>query len=912
MQLPRLLALLALAAPLAAQSHDPFESPTARAIAISSDAQRLYVTHPADHVLAVFSLAQPEQPVLLREIQVGLDPVSVAVHRQDEVWVVNHASDSISIVDTRRGYVKATLQMPDEPGDIVFAGSPRSAFVSSMTTRQVLVFDPLSLRQVASIPVFADDPRALLASADGKRVWILSQRSGNGTTVVPHTIAPAPPPPTNTTLPAAPKQGILVRADDPAWKARLGVDLPDHDVFEVDALARRVVRRYQGVGTSLFHMAQRPGTAELWVANTEARNLVRFEPALRGHVIDSRVTRIVTGGSPSVVPIDLNPGIDYRTLPNASALATALSQPTDLAFSKDGLEIYLAAFGTDRIGVLDTQGRVQARIEIGDSAGVKVAPRTKRGPRALLVHPSRPLLYVYNRLSSSLSIVDTAKRSVLRELPLFDPTPKVVREGRGFFFDAKLSGNGSASCAACHIDARTDGLAWDLGDPGGRLFDNGASKLHPMKGPLLTQTMQGLGSERIFHWRADRPGLASFNATFRDLLGGQALAAADIGDMVTYQSRIRFMSNPQRTLDDRLPSGPTGESASDGERIFRTKVGTARDRQTPMRCIDCHSNPRGAGSFGFDGLIDQPMKAAQLRGLYKRDGRLRSPVGRSAGFGYGADGSKDSLQDFVSTSSRFNAMAAAEKRALERFLLAFPTETAPAVGAQRTVTAKTLSSLAAELLVLVAQAELGNCDLVVHGVLAAQNVAFVYDRTKRRFVPNTRRLGELDLVQLASQLGAGGSVLSFLGVPPGSGVQIGIDRDLDGLLDGDERGSAFGSASPGCAPPLALLPNSEPRVGTEGFALSLLGGTSAARGWLLLGASRASLDLFDLRILVDPTSALLLPLVADGRGDALLPLALPPDPGLVGTRLSLQGLLSSSCGQLGLSASPGLELRLTR
>jgi hypothetical protein len=36
----------------------------------------------------------------------------------------------------------------------------------------------------------------------------------------------------------------------------------------------------------------RPSTGDLFVANTDARNLVRFEPNVRGHIVDNRVTRV--------------------------------------------------------------------------------------------------------------------------------------------------------------------------------------------------------------------------------------------------------------------------------------------------------------------------------------------------------------------------------------------------------------------------------------------------------------------------------------------------------------------------------------------------------------------------------------------------------------------------------------------
>ena len=127
-----------------AQGYPYFESPQAHPIAISADGQRLYAVNTPDHRLAVYSLALPTAPVLIREIPVGLEPVSVAVRSQNEVWVVNHVSDSVSVVDVSRGIVVDTVRVRDEPGDIVFAGDPQRAFVSSMTKRRVVVIDPMT------------------------------------------------------------------------------------------------------------------------------------------------------------------------------------------------------------------------------------------------------------------------------------------------------------------------------------------------------------------------------------------------------------------------------------------------------------------------------------------------------------------------------------------------------------------------------------------------------------------------------------------------------------------------------------------------------------------------------------------------------------------------------------------------
>ena len=56
---------------------------------------------------------------------VGLEPVAVAARTNSEVWVVNHLSDSVSIVDVgaAQPHVTRTLLVGDEPRDIVFAGT---------------------------------------------------------------------------------------------------------------------------------------------------------------------------------------------------------------------------------------------------------------------------------------------------------------------------------------------------------------------------------------------------------------------------------------------------------------------------------------------------------------------------------------------------------------------------------------------------------------------------------------------------------------------------------------------------------------------------------------------------------------------------------------------------------------------
>lgn len=911
----RSLALgLCLSTALVAQSYQNFESGQTHGVAVSADGTRLYAVNTPDDRLVVYSLANPSAPVVLREIPVGLEPVAVAPRTADEVWVVSGLSDAISIVDVERGVVIDTLHVKDEPADVVFAGG--KAFVSVTTSREVRVFDVTTRAEIGRVPVFGDEPRALVASSDGATVWVAVQMSGNDTTIVPDDKAPPPPPPTNMALPPAPPQGIIVNSDDPTWKPILNVDLPDYDVVEIDTATLTVRRNYSAVGTTLFGMAVRPGSSELWVANTDARNLVRFEPVLRGHAVDNRLTRIDTAMATQAV-IDLNPGIDYTLLPNPAALSTALAQPTAVVWNQAGDRGYVAAFGTDRIGVIDAAGAVVARIEVGNATGSQADPRRKRGPRSLALHPSAPRLYVLNRLADSLSVIDTGSRSVLLELPmLFDPTPVALKEGRGFLYDAKLSGNGTMACAACHIDGRNDGLAWDLGDRGGNMERAigaggvGNFMVHPMKGPLVTQTLQGLAGTKPFHWRGDRARGQDFNGAFDSLMGAAQLPMPDIDSLAAFMESIVFPPNPNQNMDRTYSTAPAGLSAREGF-LFYT--------QTPfngvLRCVDCHSLFTGTNGQIFSAAVlgvPQPFKVAQLRLTYKKTGNKKAAQ-RTSGYGLLHDGSDESAFDLLSRSV-FGPLAnnSVRKQQLQNFVEAFDSGIAPTVGFTVSVAANNVADRTAALLLLEGQAIAGNTALIAKGEIDGRRSGFAYDRAALRFTPDRAGANAPTLADLAVLVAQGRAQLTFQGVPLGTAQRTGIDRDLDGTRDGDEGLEVYGAASAGCNGEPRLTGNSTPDVGNEQFALVCDNADAGANGAAVLGLTRMSANVLGITVLVTPLAGALVPMTADVHGTAVARLPIPNDIALRGGAFHAQAIMLSSCGSQGLSASPGLTITVGR
>ena len=100
-----------------------FESPQSHPIDITPDGSALLVVNTADGQLEVFDLIGG-LPVRRGAVAVGVDPVSVRARSNGEVWVVNQISDSVSVVDLASMRVTRTVQVGDEPADIVFTAKP--------------------------------------------------------------------------------------------------------------------------------------------------------------------------------------------------------------------------------------------------------------------------------------------------------------------------------------------------------------------------------------------------------------------------------------------------------------------------------------------------------------------------------------------------------------------------------------------------------------------------------------------------------------------------------------------------------------------------------------------------------------------------------------------------------------------
>ena len=871
-----------------------FESGQVRPLAMSADGTELYAVNTPDSRLEVFDLTT-NTPVASASIPVGLEPVSVAVDANDRVWVVNHLSDNVSVIDLSgtEPVVIRTLNVGDEPRDIVFAGpSNDKAFITTAHRGQNAPFDPqlttasvgradvwvfdinnlgadLGGTPVTITNLFADTPRALTVSPNSNTVYAAAFHSGNQTTALfadrNNGGLDKAPPLQNIEGINAPQTGLIVRFDgtnwidngDPisgvapkVWNDRVRFNLPDFDVFEIDATAAipTVTTQHDGIGTTLFNMVTNPATGAVYVSNTEARNEVRFEghsavsTSVRGDMVRTRIS-ILDGGTTTHRNLNKHITSYDQDLGTASENALATSQVLQMAISNDGSDIYAVAFGNGKLVKYATSDLENDSFTPSASTQLKL---TGGGPTGLILDETRDQAYVLTRFDNGISTVDLTGLTETGHIEMFSPEPDHVKDGRPFLYDAELSSSrGDHSCASCHIFGDADQLAWDLGEPDGIVKDNPRDyavgvgrrpRFHPMKGPMTTQSLRGLAGNGPMHWRGDRTGASAdqdetleeqafedFNPAFEGLLGrdGQ-LAEADMDLFAKFALDLTYPPNPVRNLDNSL----TSEQA-DGRNTYLNIGSTGGGL---LLCNDCHELNESENKFGTNGLMSvegnqvaEDFKIPHLRNTYTKVGRFGSTNTATdgephmgdqiRGFGFLHDGAIDTLDTFFGDSTGGASTGGAgfvfsspqAKANVIDFVFAMDSELAPIVGQQITMSPDNANDTAvqARINLLAERAAVTTprpeCDLVARGVIdnVQRGAVMIADGTF-----DTDKVDEtgLTLNQLQNLAGQTGNALTFMCVPPGEGRRIGIDRDADEFLNADEIEFGSDPADPSSFP----------------------------------------------------------------------------------------------------------------
>lgn len=626
--------------------HPTFASPHANPIAVH-DGTVFVANTPADTVDVIDAATQKVRT----RINVGVDPVGIAVRPDGkEVWVSNHVSDSVSVIDNDPEsltylQVIATVQefdpetkatTFDEPVGIAFASSEK-AYVALSSENQIAVVDVATREVVKRLRIPAQDPRAI-AVRDG-RLYVIPFESNN-----------------RTQLSGGKKEeidGELVTFD--AWEHSIRVnnvlslghvtdivkhpDVPDHDLFVFDAQTDELIETVDTLGTLLYGLTV-DSKGHVFIAQTDARNDANGRAGTKKHGIKEMENRAFLN---QVTKVNFRDGEaqqpDFFNLeplpPQHPEKGMALATPYAIQISADDSTLVASAAGSDKLFTIDAEsGEVLGRVPVG-AVPRGIALENTDGGKA-----SRA--WVYNAVANTVSLIDISDTSspiVAGFVKLDDPTHRQVKLGRTWFNDADVSTTGTFSCESCHPDSNTDQLLWVLQTP----IVTGGNQIMPRS----TMPVRGLRDTAPFHWDgvlgdpyggnnsaniytsvepvADPDDQLTSTRHLVDVSMAEILkahgdetvndegkpggfTAAERDDLATYLLSVSFPPAQRRAYTNEL-----SKRAEDGFRMFHI-VGDVGGTPGSNRCGDCHRMP----FYTSTNTPGTGMEAPTWRGAYDR------------------------------------------------------------------------------------------------------------------------------------------------------------------------------------------------------------------------------------------------------------------------------------------------------
>lgn len=481
--------------------HPTFASPHSNPI-ILREGLVYAVNTPADTV----DVIDTETASVVFRINVGIDPVALALRPDGrEIWVANHVSDTISVIDTDpRSFfyhqVIATIQDVDvdslqtnfdEPIGIAFADSSK-AYVALGPSNRIAIIDVESRTVYDHLTINAQDPRAI-AVRNGL-LYVVAFESGNRSQL--SGCNPEDIDGDNCTYDAIQHTHTTNNVLSLDYEADIvkNPKVPDRDLFIFDASSDELLAEVEGIGTLLYGLAV-DSKGNVFVAQADARNIDNGRAGTQGHGMAemenraflNQITKIDCSSIPCETPIffDLEP-----LPPEHPDPGMALATPFAVQLSNDDSTIVATAAGSDMVFVLDaSSGSVIGRVEVEEV------------PRGLVLvskaDDSLSHAWVHNVVANSVSKIDLstlAAPEVSETIQLVDPTPELVKQGRMAFNDANASTTGTFSCESCHPDNNVDQLIWVLETPPCDHPDCGQIP------PRLTMPARGLRDTQPYHW----------------------------------------------------------------------------------------------------------------------------------------------------------------------------------------------------------------------------------------------------------------------------------------------------------------------------------------------------------------------------------------------------------------------------
>lgn len=594
------------------------------------------------------------------------DPVEFLFSRDgSRLYVLCQQSGEVRVLDSTTYAPLKTIVVGHIPRGFSLSADGRRLFVANSWDDTISVIDTTSLNVVAT---WHEEmaPTSVVEGPRGKYLYVANRISNDVGVLDAHTGAVvkrlAASPGASYITPSPDGARLYVTAvypDSHRWRTP-----PVSEVTVIDSTAAEVVQRIPLPSIAgVFHTAISADGRLGVVAELHPKNMVPLTALEHGAAFEDTLTLFGADVGPNPVEVPLDELDRYAV------------RPFGVTISRNKTRLYVTSGGSDIVTVIDLpkllryihtqRGPIAEDLSASANYVITRIP-VGHDPRGMVLTPDGRRLLVANRLSDTLSVIDTRTNGVISTIQLpgstqlwglqfgekmfsekISYTPEgrkhcadchidehhrkarkmklslykkiqALRRGEQTFYSASYSFHGAIGCANCHIDSTFDGLNWDLEPDGlGRnIVDN--------------RLLEDIKDTAPYKWNGGNPNLPTECGprTEKYFWRSQNYDVRTLADITAYVN-----SMPARPNRWRLPNGQMTPAQERGKEIFDRAIDNF-GKPIPLsnRCSFCHSGPLGTDQKKFDvgtkdplddsGLLDTPqLENVALTPPYLHDGR---------------------------------------------------------------------------------------------------------------------------------------------------------------------------------------------------------------------------------------------------------------------------------------------------
>jgi len=539
-------------AAFAVPEDDLYKSPVQ--MALTKDGGRLFLTcENSGEVLVVDTGARR----VVSSVKTGKSPFGVALSPDESrLYVSNRWDDNVAVLDPGRLEVLGLIPVGSDPHGLVTDETGRHLYVANLGTDDVSVIDTGDFKEIKRLEA-GRSPFGITLSPDRRFLYVSSQLS------------------------------IPVPFRTP----------PVLELTVIDAGRQVVVGRRQLSSTLVGQdVAVSPDNRFVVVALELPKNLLPETQVYQGWMVTHGFAIAEAGPQGRVA---------YFLLDEANLY---YADPFGVAFSPDGRRLYISSSGVNAVTVIDMKkvaGILQERdgkIGLSDE-GIGLNARnlglsfeyvlarvpTQNNPKDIVVSPDGRWIYVANRLSDSIQVIDAGTNQVAGAIDLGGPRIEtVLRRGARLFNYSSISFQKQLSCNTCHPENHLDGLVYDIVGPGDAIGQN----------LVDNRTMRGIADTGPYKWAGTNPTLQRQDGPRAAQLffRSHGFEKDDLEAAVHFIESLPLKPSRYARRDGRLD-----EFQRRGKAAFE-RAYTKDGRYIPVanRCITCHPAPYYADRMTHD------------------------------------------------------------------------------------------------------------------------------------------------------------------------------------------------------------------------------------------------------------------------------------------------------------------------